>query len=174
MKPTWLVVATIVALSVATPLVGRGRKASGEILDPQGFKSVHTYCIDVRDLSPHYAQMVKSFFNEQDKPNSLVSEMPWKLVNDCSQADAIMTFKFLETSEIEQASGGGSASAGAVAPLEGGTVQQTWFEVTAVVTDRASQKEVYQVQGFRAPGRGERAMEKTFKALAKDVKSVQL
>ena len=168
-------VAVILAgtLIAALPAPGKSKKLSGQILDQQGFRNVHSYCIQVQDIGSRYAGMVKSFLKEQGKPNSLVNQLPWKLVNDCSQADAVMSFQFSEVSEYGQASGGGGASAGAVAPLAGGNVQQTWFEVTAVVSNRSDQKPVYQVRGARAPERGERALEKTFKELAKDLKSTE-
>lgn len=153
----------------ALPAVGNCKKLSGQVLDQQAFRNVHSYCIQTQDLGSHYAQMVGTFFKEQDKPNSLVNGLPWKLVNDCNQADAVMNFKFSETQEPSYATAGGTVQTGASM----GTMNTTWFQVTAVVSGRSDQKPIYQVQGDRAPERGERAMEKTFKDLAKDLKSRQ-
>jgi hypothetical protein len=151
------------------PTIGNCKKMAGQILDQQAFRNVHSYCIQTSDLGSHYAQMVDTFFKEQDKPNSLVNGLPWKLVSDCNQADAVMNFKFSETEEPSNATAGGSIYAGASM----GTMNTTWFLVTAVVSGRSDQKPIYQVQGDRAPERGERAMEKTFKDIAKDLKSRQ-
>lgn len=161
--------ATIVTLAATTPLLGSGKKFAGQILDQQGFRSVQTVCTQVQDLGPRYATMVQNFFKDQEKPGSLVSAIPWKIVPDCSQADAVMNFKFNETQEPSQATAGGSLYAGASM----GTVNTTWFQVTAVVTGRPPQKEIYEVQGPRAAERGERALENTFKILAKDLRSTQ-
>lgn len=169
MKRSWLVVATVVSLGVATPLIGSGKKSSGQILDEQGFRSIQTVCTEVQDLGPRYATMVQNFLRDQEKPKGLVSQIPWKIVPDCSQADALMSFKFNETQEPAQATAGGNLQTGATM----GTVNTTWFQVTAVVTGRSTQKEIYEVQGARAAERGERALESTFKVLAKDLRSTQ-
>ncbi|HEV2424451.1 MAG TPA: hypothetical protein VGZ29_06465 [Terriglobia bacterium] len=149
------------------PTLGNCKKLSGQILDQQAFRNVHSYCIQTSDLGSRYAQMVDAFFKEQDKPNSLVNELPWKRVDDCSQADAVMSFKFSETEEPSYATAGGTLQTGATM----GTMNTTWFQVTAVVSGKSDQKPIYQVQGERAPERGERAMEKTFKNVAKDLRS---
>ncbi len=156
-------------LIAALPAVGNCKKLSGQVLDQQAFRNVHTYCIQTQDLGSHYASMVDGFFKEQDKANSMVNQLPWKKVGDCSQADAVMSFKFSETEEPAQATAGGNLQTGATM----GTMNTTWFQVTAVVSNRSDQKPIYQVEGPRATERGERAMEKTFKELGKDLKSVE-
>ncbi len=162
------------AFLIAGILIGAGSlsakktKVSGQVLDQQAFRGVHTYCIQTHDLGSHYEPMVESFFKEQDRPGSLVSELPWKKVDDCSKADAVMSFKFSETSEPSNATAGGSLYAGASM----GTMNTSWFQVTAVVSSH-DDKPIYQVEGQRAPERGERAMEKTFKELANDLKSIE-
>lgn len=158
---------------LATPgsLSAKNTKLGGKVLDPDRFRNVHSYCVQVQDLGNYYGGMVKAFFNEERKPNSLVNELPWKMVSDCSQADAVMTFQFSEASDYGEASGGGSAAGGSVAPAMGGAIQQTFFQVTVIVLNPSDQKPIYQVQGDRAPERGERALEKTFRKLAKDLRS---
>ncbi len=169
MKRSIVLVVVAGVLIGAAPLLAKGKKLSGQVLDRQAFRNLHTYCIQTQDLGSHYAQMVQSFFREQDKPDSMVNQLPWKLVNDCNQADAVMSFKFSETSEPSNATEGGSLYAGASM----GTINTSWFQVTAVVSNRSDLKPIYQVQGDRAPERGERAMEKTFKEIGKDLKSTQ-
>jgi hypothetical protein len=169
MRRSFLTFATIATLGVAVPLVGSSKKSSGQILDEQGFRNVQTVCAEVEDIGPRYATMVQTFLKSQDNPKSLVSRLPWKIVPDCSQADAVMRFKFSETSEPSNATAGGSIYAGGSM----GTVNTTWFQVTAVVTARSTQKEIYEVQGARAPERGEKAVENTFKVLAKDLRLTQ-
>jgi hypothetical protein len=159
---SWIVIA-------ALPVAGNCKKLAGQVLDEQAFRNVHSYCIQTQDLGSHYAQMVDTFLKEQQKPNSLVNGLPWKLVDDCNQADAVMNFKFSESQEPSYATAGGSVQAGATM----GTMNTTWFQVTAVVSGRSDQKPIYQVQGDRAEERGERALEKTFKDIAKDLKSRQ-
>lgn len=158
-------------LVTAGPLPAKSTKLDGKVLDPEQFRNVHSYCVQVQDLGSYYAGMVKSFFNEQRKPNSLVNELPWKLVNDCSQADAVMTFQFSEASDYGEAAAGGNAAAGSIAPAMGGAIQQTFFQVKVLVLNPSDRKPIYEVQGDRAPERGERALEKTFRKLAKDLKS---
>jgi hypothetical protein len=148
-------------------LFAKNAKLAGKVMDPERFQQVRSYCIQVQDIGPRYAEMVKRFIGEEQAPNSLVNQLPWKLVDDCVQADAVMNFKFSETQEPSYATAGGSLYAGA----SQGTVNTTWFQVTAVVSDRSDQKPIYQVQGDRASERGELAVEKTFTKLAKDLKS---
>jgi len=165
------------ALIAAGILIGAGAlsakstKFGGMVLDPERFQNVHSYCVQVQDLGNYYAGMVKGFFSEQRKADSLVNELPWKQVSDCSQADAVMTFQFSEASDYGEASGGGNAAGGSIAPAAGGAIQQTFFQVTLIVSNPSDRKPIYQVQGDRAPERGERALEKTFRKLAKDLKS---
>ncbi len=167
MKRNSCAVIVMGTLLAAAPLSGKSKKVSGEILDRQGFDHVHSYCVQVQDLASRYAGMVQNFFKDQNKPGSLVNQLPWKLVSDCSQADAVMSFKFSESQEPSYATAGGTAQAGASM----GTVNTTWFQVTAVVSSRLGLKPIYQVQGARAPQRGERAIEKTFRELAKDLRA---
>lgn len=169
MKRNFAAVVVAGMLIGVLPEVGNCKKLSGHILDEQAFRNVHSYCIQTSDLGAHYAQMVDTFFKEQDKSNSLVNQLPWKKVDDCNQADAVMNFKFSETSEPSYATAGGTLQTGASM----GTMNTTWFQVTAVLSGRSDQKPIYQVQGERATERGERAMEKTFKDLAKDLKTRQ-
>jgi hypothetical protein len=79
-------------LAAAGSLSAKNPKLGGKVLDPERFQNVHSYCVQTQDLGSYYAGMVKSFFNGQRKPNGLVNELPWKLVSDCSQADAVMSF----------------------------------------------------------------------------------
>ncbi|HEV2178584.1 MAG TPA: hypothetical protein VGW33_15465 [Terriglobia bacterium] len=165
MKRSLLVIATMVTLS-ATALWGRAKKG-GEILDQQAFQNIHSYCAQVQDLPPQYVKVVQNFFKHQNKPKSLVNRLPWKMVDDCSQADAAMNFRFSTSQEEDSGAPGGG---GGFAPAGVNRAQTTYFQVIAVVTGRASQKPVYQVQGPRAPERGEDALQNTFKELAKDLK----
>lgn len=158
-------------LVAAGPLSAKSTKLGGKVLDPARFQNIHSYCVQVQDLGSYYAGMVRTFFNEQRKPNSLVNELPWKMVDDCSQADAVMTFQFSEASDYGEAAAGGNAAAGALAPAVGGAIQQTFFQTTVIILNPSDRKPIYQVQGDRAPERGERALEKTFRKLAKDLRS---
>ncbi len=169
MKRNIVAAVLAVVLAAAVPILSKAKKTSGQILDQQAFRNVHSYCIQTQDLGSHYAQMVQSFFNEQDKPNSMVNQLPWKLVSDCNQADAVMSFKFSETEEPANATNGGNMQVGSAM----GIVNVTWFQVTAVVSSRTDSKPIYQVQGARTEERGERALEKTIRDLAKDLKSTQ-
>lgn len=165
----------IAAGMLTTPgsLSAKNTKLGGKVLDNARFRNVHSYCVQVQDLGSYYAGMVKTFFNEQRNPNSLVNQLPWKQVNDCGQADAVMTFQFSEASDYGEASGGGAAAGGSIAPATDGAIQQTFFQVMVIVLNPSDQKPIYRVQGDRAPERGERALEKTFRKLAKDLKSTE-
>ncbi len=173
MKRGVVALVAMAILLITGSLSAKGTKFAGKVLDPEKFRSVHTYCVQVQDIGTYYAGMVKSFFNSERKPNSLVNELPWKLVNDCTQADAVMTFEFSQASDYGESSGGGNASAGAVAPAAGGAIQQTFFQATITVRDPSDQKPIYQVQGDRAPERGELALEKAFRKFAKDLRSTE-
>ena len=162
MKRTLLILAAMLALSAAV-LLGKDKKSN--ILDAAAFEKVQSYCTETADLPPQYVQIVQSFFAHQTKPKSVVNQLAWKKVDDCSAADAVMAFRFSSTSEVEDTAGShGFAPAGVnAAPV-------TYFEAKILVADRASKKPIYEGQGPRAPERGEEALQNTFKQLAKDLK----
>jgi hypothetical protein len=164
-----------VSLAVSASLFGSLKKPSGQILDRQGLRNIHTYCVDVQGLTRNDADAVQGFLKEQN--SSLWSQFPWTKMDDCSESDAVMTFRFSERKEPDQASQGGSPyavdGAGAVATGGAGIVYQTWFQVTALVTLRSSQTLVTRWRE-RAPRNAASGRWRTHsRTLVKDVKSVQ-
>jgi len=57
---------------------------------------------------------MRKFFDKQNTPKGVLSKLPWKLVDNCSKADAVVSLKFETSFEVTQASGSGMATAAAI------------------------------------------------------------
>jgi hypothetical protein len=135
----WLLV-----MAAALPLLAKGKKPSGDVLDPRSFANIRSYCVDTRDLADNERYQVEGFVDQESKPKKLLTQLPWKLFTDCREGepDAVIKIEFQRLKDLGIRLGEQERDPTADSPRE-------VYRVKAVlrVSDADSKRLVYQVQG---------------------------
>jgi len=140
-------------------------KTLGQVPDPDALAKVKTYCIDPARGSQADAAQVQKFAADEAGPKRTLGKLSWALTDDCTKADAVMSFKFQLTQKVAYASdSAGVATAGNV-PVDA-------YVATMTVSDRGSGKLLYQVNGEATENTGYRSMVNSVQKLAKDLKKL--
>jgi hypothetical protein len=147
------------------------RKGCGEVFDRKALSRVRTACVDTSYLEQADARAVTEFVAKENQPRQLLSEIPWKLSDQCPAADAVIRVYFTEVELFGRESGN---------PLRGGAPAVTFSEqlvqTVLLIYDRASVRVLYR---YRSEGRergNKRAvlLKDPFSRLVKDLKRVNL
>jgi len=135
---------TVCLLLTASPVTGREKKPTGEILDRQALTEVRSYCIDESDLSDSDRYIVDGFLKTESKPKRLLTKMPWKRVEGCASGslDAIAAVAIVPLNRIAL-----GARDPADPPLTDSRDPEAPIKVVLTVTD-SSQKLLYRTQAM--------------------------
>ncbi len=147
------------------------KKGCGEVFDREALRRVRTACVDTSYLEKADALAVTEFVAKENQPRQLLSQVPWKLSDQCPAADAVIRVYFTEAELLTRESGN---------PLHGGASTVTFSEqlvqTVLLIYDRASVRVLYR---YRSEGRekgNKRAvlLKDPFFRLVKDLKSANL
>jgi len=167
MKRYWQVFILILTLA-PLPGLSFAKKPLGEAANPDELLRVQSYCIDTSKLWAAEAGDVRKFIEKQSPPKGLLGKLPWKLVENCAQADAVISLKFETSSRLRPA--GGSALGTGTAALN--SVPEATYSAKMSITDRASQKPLYQVEGEAVTTFRDRSLNSPFSKLIRDLKTL--
>jgi hypothetical protein len=167
MKRYWRILALVSALA-PLPGLSLAKKPLGEAADPDALLRVHSYCVDMANLEAAEAGDVRKFLEKQNQPKGLLGKLPWKLVENCAQADAVVSLKFDRSFRIAPA--GGSALGTGTAALN--SVPEPAYSAQMLVRDRASQKPLYKVKGEADTMGRIRSIGDPFSKLIRDLKTL--
>ena len=107
---------------------------------------------------------MRKFLHKQNTPKGVLGKLPWKLVDNCSQADAVVSSKFETSFEVTQASG--MATGAAITQ----SVPEATYTAHMSVTGRTSQKPLYTVTGESVTANRVRLINSPFSKLIHDLK----
>ncbi|MGD0921151.1 MAG: hypothetical protein ABSA70_05215 [Terriglobia bacterium] len=155
-------------LCFALPLVAKEKKPIGDILERDLFLKARTFCVDTRKLSAAEALDVRKFLDAESKPKKMLSKIPWQLVPECTQADAIVKIEFTQQIGLTQATQGMGTLQGV--PMTG--VPVTKFQASLQIFDRVSTKLIYQAVSGGSNTRRDQSLSGPFSILAKDLKAI--
>jgi hypothetical protein len=167
MKHYWQVFILVLTLAPLAP-VSFAKKPLGEAANPDALLKVQSYCIDTTKLGAAEAGDVRKFIEKQGPPKGLLAKLPWKLVENCAQADAVISLKF-ETSFRVTPSGGSALGTGTAAL---NSVPEGTYSAQMLITDRSSQKPLYEVKGETVTGGRDRSINNPFSKLIRDLKTL--
>jgi hypothetical protein len=157
----FLILVTLAGLSFA-------KKPFGEVADPGALLKVQSYCVDMAKIETSAISDVKKFLDKQNTPKGVLGKLPWKLVDNCAQADALVSLNF--ENSVKVAPAGGSALGTGTAALN--SVPEPTYTATMVVTERTSQKPLYKVVGESVTGNRVRSINSPFSKLIHDLKTI--
>lgn len=163
MKLSALVILMATACTVAS--FAKDVKTLGQVPDPNALAKVKTYCIDPTKGSQADAAEVRKFAADEHSPKKTLGKLSWTLREDCTDADAVMSFKFELTQKVAYATDSASVQTAGNVPVDA-------YAATMTVADRASGKLLYQVNGEATENTGYRSMVNAVQKLAKDLKKL--
>jgi len=157
----FVILVTLAGLSFA-------KKPLGEVADPGALLKVQSYCVDMDKVEISAVPDVRKFLDKQNSPKGVLGKLPWKLVDNCAQADAVVSLKFENSFKVTPA--GGSALGTGTAALN--SVPEPTYTAFMLVTDRTSQKPLYKVTGESVTGNRMRSINSPFSKLIHDLKTL--
>ncbi len=146
------------------------KETQGHVADAGGLLRVHSVCLDTSALTKPQLSLLKRVINHATKPNGVLSKLNWQLQDACDSADAIVKLDMRDRDKESWDDAHAPASAGVGSGIS--TVTSiTIAQAELLVTNRASGKTLYQVEG-KPRNDGESAFESVFSKLLGDVKAL--
>jgi len=141
---------------------GAGR---GKVFDRDGLKQTRSYCVDTSSLEGFEAAEVRKFLAAASGPNKVLSRLSWRLIDDCTQADAVARIYFEPATGTEvltnHETGLKQVSKSGERPYP-----------VLLVYDKASIRLFYRAEGTISHGDPTKVLARPFSMLSKDLKSV--
>lgn len=159
------VLVLFMATVCATTSLAKEVKALGQVPDPDALAKVETYCIDPMKGSQADAAEVRKFAADESGPKKILGKLRWTLTGDCSRADAVMSFNFQLTQKVAYGASSTDVSTAGNVPVDA-------YEAAMTVSDRASGKLLYKVNGEATENSGYRSMVNAVQKLSKDLKKL--
>lgn len=163
MKSSALVI--LMAIACTAPSFAKNAKTLGQVPDPDALAKVKTYCIDPVKGSQADAGEVRKFAADENDPKKTLGKLRWTLMDGCAQADAVMSFNFQLTQKVAYGASSTDVSTAGNVPVNA-------YVATLSVSDRASGKVLYKVDGEATENTGYRSMVNSVQKLAKDLKKL--
>ena len=138
-----------------TPTVSRTSPQRGEVFDPEALERTKSFCVDLSHMEGLEAADVKEFLAKESQPKKLLGRLGWKLVDDCTKADAVARIYF----------------AGVSVRVEGQGVKQGSLPVL-LIYDKASIRLFYRAEGQAVHGKPVDVLGSPFAMLLKDLKEI--
>lgn len=94
-----------------TPSTVRMPPRKGEIFDGAALRRITSFCLDSSHLSDSEAARVQESLTRKGQSRKLSERLSWKLIDDCSQADAVVRVYYLGAAirQVVEAAGLGSS-----------------------------------------------------------------
>lgn len=142
----------LLGLIATAPIYPESQKVVSNVADPAGLQRIQSFCVETRNfpddpdpLLPHtQPSVVRRFLLDESKPGGLLSDLPWKLLPNCTggKPDAVLTISFVPE---EPQVGFTQTEAGSGIPASSGWIRLT---TTLLVHDAASRKVIYRVRSY--------------------------
>jgi hypothetical protein len=149
---------------------GPKKEIQGQVADTGSLLKVHTVCLDTSALAKPELGLLKRVVNRATKPNGVLSKLNWQLLDACDSADAIVKLDMRDRDKESWDDAHAPASSGVGLGISTVT-SVTVAQAKMLVTNRASGKTLYQVEG-KPRNDGESAFESVFSKLLGDVKAL--
>jgi len=156
-----------VFLLVCISFAGQGKKTHERVEDADGLLKVHTFCLDASTLTPDQSADLVKFVAQASKPKGVFTKLNWQLMDSCSSVDA--TVKLTMDDRQETAPTGDNTL---VADTR--TVMKLVMisQAKMFITNQASGKMLYQVNGGLANDDRLGAFASPFSKLLKDLRTL--
>ncbi len=136
----------------------------GEVFDPAALSQVKSFCVDLSNLESGEAAAVKEFLAKASEPKGVLDRLPWRLVDDCTKADAVAWIYFAPVVPFTWTAGPN--------PVGNPRAIHQFFDPVLLLYDRASIRLFYRAQGQVLYGRRADVLASPFALLAKDLKKI--
>ena len=148
-----------------TPSTAQTPPRRGEIFDGEALRHIATFCIDTSHLSGSEAADVKESLARQGQSKKVSKRLSWKLINDCSQADAVARVYYLGAAVRQVVSPGPT--------LDGPrpTVRQE-ADPVLVIYDKAALRLYYRAEGRPIHRDARDPLAEPLAMLAKDLRTM--
>jgi hypothetical protein len=138
-----------------------------QVFDREGLMRVRSFCIATRHVEGAEEAALKQVLADNSQPGKLLTQLPWKLTNDCASADAVVRIYFdpVELTRVESVEDGRGK--------EPKPKQTTEFQPVLLVYDRASIRLFYRAEGKVLRGNATDVLGSPFSMLFKDLQGMQ-
>jgi len=141
------------------------KKGCGEVFDREALRRVRTACVDTSYLEGADALAIKDFVARENQPRQLLSQIPWKLTDQCAAADAVIRVYFAQSELLNREEGH---------LLRGGlptiTYSEQVIQAVLLIYDRASVRVLYRTEGHNKGTNRAALLKGPFLRLVKDLK----
>jgi hypothetical protein len=159
-----------VDLGIPSPLNPSTTKGSsptwrgGEVYDRGALRQARSFCVDARHIEGPQADEVNEFVQKEGKPGKLLSQLPWRLMDDCTKADAVARIYFapVEVTDVTEDKGSGIKKA---------SQSRQVSQPVLLIYDKASIRLFYRAEGLIAYGDPMKILASPFSMLVKDLKA---
>ena len=141
------------------------RSGRGKVFDRDGLRQTRSYCVDVSSLEGSDAAEVREFLAADSGPKKLLTRLPWRLMNDCTQADAVARIYFTPATVTEVLTNHESG-------LKQVSASGERSYAVLLVYDKASVRLFYRAEGSVSHGDPTKVLGSPFSMLLKDLKTV--
>jgi hypothetical protein len=128
-------------------------------------KQTRSYCVDVSALGGAEAAEVREFLAQDGGPKKLLSRLPWRLIDDCTKADAVARIYFRPAMVTEVLNNHETGLKQVLPPSERS------YPVL-LVYDKASIRLFYRAEGSITRGNPTKVLGSPFSMLLEDLKTV--
>jgi len=136
----------------------------GEIFDRESLRRIVSFCIDTSDLSGPEQAGLRDSLSRQGQSKKLVDRLRWRLVNECSRADAVARVYYLEAAVHEVVV---DAKGHRIAPPK---VRQS-VDPVLVIYDQAALRLYYRAEGTPIPRDAKEPLKDPLTMLVKDLQA---
>ncbi|HEY6291739.1 MAG TPA: hypothetical protein VI455_09300 [Terriglobia bacterium] len=152
-------------LGSPTSTVFRTPPGRGEIFDREALGQTRSFCVDSSHMGESEVTQLKDFLAKESQPKKLLSKLPWKLIDDCTKADAVARIYFAPVDlrvDIRDEESGRKKSWN-----PGQSAQPV-----LLIYDKASIRLFYRAEGEVLRGKAVDALGSPFSTLLKDLKQI--
>lgn len=159
-----------VDLGIPSPLNSATTKGAspawqrGEVYDRGALRQAKNFCVDARHIEGPQADEVREFVEKEGKPGKLLSRLPWRLIDDCTKADAVARIYFapVEVTDVTEDKGSGVKKA---------SQSRQFSQPVLLIYDKASIRLFYRAEGLIAYGDPMKIIASPFSMLVRDLKA---
>jgi len=157
----------VLCLLPCPSFAGQGKPTHGDVSDADSLLKVRTFCLDSSQLTARELTDLERFAAQAGKPKGVLTKLHWQRADSCRNADATVKLTMDEYQGLGS-SGNGTSLQNPTAALKA----ETYSRAKMFITDRASGKTLYKVEGKEFTDDRQSAFEDTFSKLSKDLKAL--
>jgi len=147
-----------------TPSTVRMPPRKGEIFDDAALRRIRSFCLDSSHLSDSEAAGVRQSLTRQGQSRKLSERLSWKLIDDCSQADAVARVYYLGAAVRQVVEAGGLRSSSPKVRQE--------VDPVLVIYDKAALRLYYRAEGSPIHREARYPLADPLAMLAKDLRTM--